>query len=75
MDTVFDAMDGAVDAAAEAARKAVPTDDKAFATRVLEAAALPRAEYERVRVDLARELRVRVSVLDGMVKAARLASG
>ena len=36
---------------------------------------MPRADYERARKSIASELGIRVSVLDGLVKAARQASG
>jgi hypothetical protein len=75
MTTVADVMDRAIAEADEAARKAIPTDDDAVAERILQAAALQLADYERARVALARELGIRLSTLDGFVKAARRASG
>ena len=75
MNVVDEVVDDAVEAAAEATRGAVPTDDDAVAERVLEAAAMPRADYERARKSIASKLDIRVSVLDGLVKAARQASG
>lgn len=70
-----DVMDDACAATAEAVRKAVPTNDDALADRVVKAAAMPSADYERVRVTLAQDLGMRVSALDALVKAARQASG
>ena len=75
MTTIDEVVDAAVAAAAEATRGAVPTDDDSFAERVLLAAGLPRADYERARAAIARELGIRVTALDGFVKAARQASG
>ena len=68
-------IDNAVAAAAEAARKAVPTTDDAVAQRVIEAAALPALDYGLKRKEIAAELGIGVTALDGFVKLARMACG
>lgn len=69
------AIDDAVNAAEETTRAAVATADDGLAERILELAALPKLDYERVRRTTANELGMRVTALDAAVRAARQASG
>ena len=72
---IAEVIDLAIAAAERDARAAVPTGNDEVAARVLELAAMAAADYERARIGAARELGVRVTALDGFVRAARMASG
>lgn len=68
-------LDAAVMATEEATRDAIHTADDALADAILELAALPKLDYERLRRAKADALGIRVTQLDAAVRAARQAAG